>query len=49
VLEEVGHPYHEAVWMLRLIIAQLETELHWLARLQREAKRRAPAKYPALV
>ena len=48
VLEEVGHPYHEAVWMLRLIIAQLETELHWLARLQREAKRRAPAKYPAL-
>jgi DNA-binding PadR family transcriptional regulator len=49
VLEEVGHPYHEAVWMLRLIIAQLETELHWLARLRREAKRRAPAKYPALV
>jgi DNA-binding PadR family transcriptional regulator len=49
VLEEVGHPYHEAVWMLRLMIAQFETELHWLARLQREAKRRAPAKYPALV
>ena len=49
VLEEVGHPYHEAVWMLRLIIARLETELHWLARLQREAIRRAPAKYPALV
>jgi len=49
VLEEVGHPYHEAVWMLRLTIAQFETELHWLARLQREAKRRSPAKYPALV
>src|SRR5690349_19558891 len=27
VLTEVGHPYHEAVWMLELTIEQLEAEL----------------------
>ncbi len=48
VLEEVGHPYHEAVWMIKLMIAQFETELKWIVGLQREAKRRATAKYPAL-
>jgi hypothetical protein len=30
VLKEVGHPYHEAVWMLRLVISQIELELKWL-------------------
>jgi DNA-binding PadR family transcriptional regulator len=44
VLAEVGHPYHEAVWMLKLVIAQMELELKWLAQLDREARMRAPAK-----
>ncbi|HXI25272.1 MAG TPA: PadR family transcriptional regulator, partial [Pyrinomonadaceae bacterium] len=26
VLGEVGHPYHEAVWMLQLVIEQMESE-----------------------
>lgn len=46
VLKEVGHPYHEAVWMLKLVIAQMELELKWLERLEREAAKRAPAKKP---
>lgn len=49
VLEEVGHPNHEAVWMVKLMIAQFETELHWLARVRSAARRRAAAKYPTLV
>jgi DNA-binding PadR family transcriptional regulator len=46
VLTEVGHPYHEAVWMLKLVIAQMELELKWLEGLEREAAKRAPAKKP---
>jgi DNA-binding PadR family transcriptional regulator len=48
VLEEVGHANHEAVWMLKLIIAQFETEIRWLAKVRRGARRRAAAKHPAL-
>jgi len=44
VLEEVGHPYHEAVWMLKLVVAQIELELNWLDQIQRETSKRAPAK-----
>jgi DNA-binding PadR family transcriptional regulator len=44
VLQEVGHPYHEAVWMLKLVIAQMELELKWLDRIDRETSKRAPAK-----
>jgi DNA-binding PadR family transcriptional regulator len=44
VLDEVGHPYHEAVWMLKLTIAGIGTELTWLGQLRREASRRAPAR-----
>ena len=47
VLTEVGHPYHEAVWMLELTIEQLEGELHWLQRILRNAERRAPARNSA--
>jgi DNA-binding PadR family transcriptional regulator len=43
VRAEVGHPYHEAVWMLTLTIEQLRAELRWLRRVRREAGRRAPA------
>jgi len=46
ILEEVGHPYHEAVWMVKLMIAQFETELRWLDALEREAKHRAKAQHP---
>jgi len=44
VLAEVGHPHHEAVWMLTLVIDQIETELRWLKGVERDARRRAPAR-----
>jgi DNA-binding PadR family transcriptional regulator len=44
VLQEVGHPYHEAVWMLKLVIAKIELELKWLDQIERETPKRAPAK-----
>lgn len=44
VLKEVGHPFHEAVWMLKLAIAQMELELEWLEGIDRESTKRAPAK-----
>jgi DNA-binding PadR family transcriptional regulator len=44
VLDEVGHPHHEAVWMLKLTIAEIETELRWLDAVRREARHRAPAR-----
>ena len=44
VLKEVGHPFHEAVWMLKLVVAQIELELKWLDQIQRESAKRAPAK-----
>jgi DNA-binding PadR family transcriptional regulator len=43
VLKEVGHPYHEAVWMLKLAIAKIELELKWLDQIERETAKRAPA------
>ncbi len=46
VLEEVGHPYHEAVWMVSLMIEQFRTELRWLKRVAREMKKRGRAKHP---
>jgi DNA-binding PadR family transcriptional regulator len=44
VLEEVGHPYHEAVWMLQLMIEQTENEKRWISRLLKDASKRAPAR-----
>jgi DNA-binding PadR family transcriptional regulator len=46
ILQEVGHPYHEAVWMVSLMIEQFKVELRWLDRVERELRRRAPAKRP---
>jgi DNA-binding PadR family transcriptional regulator len=46
VLKEVGHPYHEAVWMVSLLIEQFKTELRWLQRVAREMKKRGRAKHP---
>lgn len=46
ILEEVGHPYHEAIWMVSLMIEQFQTELRWLKRVAREMKKRGRAKHP---
>jgi len=46
ILEEVGHPYHEAAWMVGLMIDQFETELRWLKKVEREMQRRGPAQNP---
>lgn len=46
VLEEVGHPYHEAVWMITLMMEQFETELRWLDKVERELKKRGKARRP---
>lgn len=43
---EVGHRFHEAVWMVSLIIQQFRAELKWLRKLSREAHRRASARHP---
>ncbi len=47
ILQEVGHPHHEAVWMVTLMIEQFQTELKWLRKLERELPQRAPARHPA--
>jgi DNA-binding PadR family transcriptional regulator len=46
IREEVGHRFHEAVWMVGLAIEQFRTELRWLRKLSREFDRRAPARHP---
>ncbi len=43
VRKEVGHRFHEAVWMLSLAIDQIRTELRWLQKVEREAPRRSAA------
>jgi DNA-binding PadR family transcriptional regulator len=45
VAREVGHPYHEAVWMITLMIEQFDAELRWTEKVLREAGRRQPAKH----
>jgi len=46
ILKEVGHPYHEAVWMVGLMIEQFKVELRWLGKLERELPLRARAQHP---
>jgi DNA-binding PadR family transcriptional regulator len=46
ILEEVGHPYHEAVWMVGLMIEQFETELRWLKKVAEELPKRGRARRP---
>jgi DNA-binding PadR family transcriptional regulator len=45
ILEEVGHPYHEAVWMVGLMMEQFRTELRWLERVTEEMKKRGRARH----
>jgi DNA-binding PadR family transcriptional regulator len=47
VRREVGHRYHEAVWMIELMIAQFRTELRWLSKVARNLRHRAPARHPS--
>jgi DNA-binding PadR family transcriptional regulator len=49
ILEEVGHRFHEAAWMVTLMIEQFRTELKWLKRVARELPQRGRAKHPAYV
>jgi DNA-binding PadR family transcriptional regulator len=44
VMAEVGHPYHEAVWMLELTIERLNNELRWVERILEHADKRRPAR-----
>jgi DNA-binding PadR family transcriptional regulator len=46
VKKEVGHRFHEAVWIVGRTIDQFRSELRWLRKLAREIDRRAPAKNP---
>jgi DNA-binding PadR family transcriptional regulator len=46
VRKEVGHPFHEAIWMLSLGIEHIRTELRWLKKVRREYPRRSAARKP---
>jgi DNA-binding PadR family transcriptional regulator len=46
VLAEVGHRYHEAVWMIELMIEKFKLELQWVRRVAREMKHRGKARHP---
>jgi DNA-binding PadR family transcriptional regulator len=49
VEKEVGHRFHEAVWMIKLMIEQFRVELRWLRQVAGEVDQRAPAARPAIV
>ncbi len=49
IRSEVGHRFHEAIWMVSLMIEQFQTELRWLKKLSGELHRRSPAKRPRYV
>jgi DNA-binding PadR family transcriptional regulator len=46
VEKEVGHRFHEAVWMIKLMIEQFRAELSWLRQVAVELDRRARAVNP---
>jgi DNA-binding PadR family transcriptional regulator len=45
IKKEVGHRFHEAVWVVSLVIEQSRGELRWLRKLERELPRRAAARH----
>ncbi len=49
IYAEVGHQFHEAVWMVSFTIQQFQLELRWLRRLKSEFSRRAAARNPQYV
>ena len=48
ILTEVGHRFHEAVWMVSLMMDQLKTEIRWNRQLEQDLKRRAHALHPSV-
>ncbi len=46
IYDEVGHKYHEAVWMVSLMIEQMRVEVRWTHQLERELERRAQTLSP---
>jgi hypothetical protein len=44
----VGHKFHEAVWMVGLMISQLQMEIRWNRHLEQSLARRARAVYPSV-
>ena len=46
IYDEVGHKYHEAVWMVGLMLDQMRTEVRWTHQLERALARRANALSP---
>lgn len=49
IRREVGHRFHEAIWMVGLTIQQLRVELNWLRKLSGEIHRRAGARHAGYV
>jgi DNA-binding PadR family transcriptional regulator len=49
VEKEVGHRFHEAVWMIKLVVEQFRAELLWLRQVTAEAQHRAATANPAHV
>jgi DNA-binding PadR family transcriptional regulator len=49
IRKEVGHRFHEAVWMVGLTVQLFRVELKWLSKLSREIHRRAGAQHAAYV
>ena len=45
---EVGHRFHEAVWMVSLMMEQLKTEIRWNRQLEQDLRRRARALHPSV-
>jgi DNA-binding PadR family transcriptional regulator len=45
IRKEVGHPYHEAIWMVTLLISEFENELRWLRQVRSQMKLRGRAKH----
>jgi len=45
IRKEVGHRFHEAVWMVSLTIQQFRVELKWLRKLSREIHQRTGARH----
>jgi len=46
IYAEVGHKYHEAVWMVGLMLDQMRAEVRWAHQLERDLARRANALTP---
>jgi len=46
IRKEVGHEFHEAIWMVSLTIDMFKVELRWLEKLSKELANRKAAMHP---